>query len=169
MKALEISINKKNIIKFHIIYLICLLVLGMLIYYLIVNEGKYLVVGIPIFILFALIYPIILFRSLKIILSKKAGLQMNEIGIVDNIAITKLGIIEWKEINDVRLIKQYFQNFILLDLKNNDKYLVNKFGFQKNQIKNSIEKYGTPSVINASNLNCDLNNLIKIIKEKIEN
>ena len=168
MKTLEIAINKKNLIKFPIIHLICLIALGLVIYYLIIAEGKYLVIGIPIFIFFAIIYPIILFRTLKIIFSKKAGLLISEIGIVDNIGITNLGIIEWNEINNVRIIKQYFQNFILLDLNNNDKYLSNKIGFQKNQIKNSIEKYGTPSVINASNLNSDLDELISIIKEKIK-
>jgi hypothetical protein len=140
----------------------------MFIYYLIVNEGRYLVIGIPVFILFAIIYPILLYRTLKIVLSKKPGLSMDKVGIIDNVGIAKLGTINWEDINNVRVVKQHMQNFILLDLKNNNKYIENKLGMQKNQIKISIDKFGTPSLINASNLDYDLGELVKIIKGKIQ-
>lgn len=157
-----------NLIKFSIFFLLTLVFLGGIAYYLFVSEGMILILGImPL--LMVMLGLVTLVRIVKLLFSQKAGLVINETGIADNIAITKLGIIKWEEIKSVRVIKQSFQNFILLDLKDNNKHLANKVGIQKNQIKSSITKYGTPSAINANNLKIDLRELVSIINKKTEN
>jgi hypothetical protein len=101
-------------------------------------------------------------------MSNDAGLVINNQGILDNIQVTKLGQIEWQNVKGYRMARMFFSDLILLDLFDNNVLLQNLSRRKKNMALNNIKKYGTPSVINLSNLKYDKDELLKIISKHIK-
>jgi hypothetical protein len=167
MNSLEIQINKSRIAFLTFIHLLSLL-LGIVAVYYIYKFGYISVTLILVLSAFLIIFPILLYINLKVIMSNDAGLVINNQGILDNIQVTKLGQIEWQNVKGYRMARMFFSDLILLDLFDNNVLLQNLSRRKKNMALNNIKKYGTPSVINLSNLKYDKDELLKIISKHIK-
>ncbi|PDS23476.1 hypothetical protein B0A77_10790 [Flavobacterium branchiophilum] len=117
---------------------------------------------------FLLIFPFVLYWCLKIIGNSNAGLVINNEGILDNIQFAKFGVVKWENIKGYRTCRVFFSDLILLDLLDNEVVMKNLNKIQKNNAQNRLENYGTPFVINLSNLKKDKEELINIISEHIK-
>jgi hypothetical protein len=95
----------------------------------------------------------------------KISLIVDDFGILDNSNLVKTGLIGWEDIKDIKTINK----LILINVKKPEKYIEKaESKFQAFLIKSNIKIYGTPITISSSLLNCDLNKLEKILKEKFE-
>lgn len=63
----------------------------------------------------------------------------------------------------------FFFDLLMLDLINSQVVMESLNKMQKNNAQNCLKKYGTPCIINLSNLKNDKDELIKIISEHIKN
>lgn len=168
MINLEIQTNKSRIAFLTFIHLLSL-ALGIVAVYYIYKFGFISITLILVLSVFLLIFPFLLYLNLKIIGNKDAGLVITNEGILDNIQITKLGLVKWENIKGYRTTRIFFSDLLLLDLLNNEVVMENLNKMQKNNAQNSLKKYGTPFVINLSNLKKDKKELINVISEKIKN
>ena len=167
MNNLEIQTNKSRIAFLTFIHLLSL-ILGIVAVYYIYLFGFISITLILVLSLFLLIFPILLYLNLKVIFNSKAGLIINDKGIIDNIQITKLGLIEWKNVKGFRTTRMFFSDILLLDVLDKDMLMRNLNKMQKNNAENSFKKFGTPCVINLSNLKYEKDDLLKIIIEHIK-
>lgn len=62
----------------------------------------------------------------------------------------------------------FFSDLLLLDVIDNNILLKKLSKRQKNIAQNNLKKFGTPCVINLSNLKHDKDGIIKIISEHIK-
>ena len=124
MNSLEIQTNKSRIAFLTFIHLLSL-VLGIAVVYYIYVFGFISITLIFVMSVFLLIFPILFYINLKVILNSEAGLIMNDKGILDNIQITKLGLIEWKNIKGFRTTRMFFSDILLLDIIDTDVLMKN--------------------------------------------
>ncbi|MDR6845611.1 STM3941 family protein [Flavobacterium granuli] len=95
----------------------------------------------------------------------KISLTVDDFGILDNSNLVKTGLIEWKDIEEIKINNR----LILIDVNNPEKYIEKaESKFQAFLIKSNIKIYGTPITISSSLLNCDLNKLEKILKKEFK-
>lgn len=167
MNNLEIQTNKSRIAFLTFIHLLSL-ILGIVGVYYIYIFGYISITLILVLSFFLLIFPILLYLNLKIIFNSEPGLVINNQGILDNIQITKLGRIEWSNIKGFRTTRMFFSDMLLLDVLDKDVLIKNLNRRQKNNAENSLKKFGTPCVINLSNLKYEKEELLKIISENIK-
>ena len=166
MNKLEVQINKPRIAFLTFIHMLSL-ILGIITVYYLYEFGYISITLILVLSVFLLIFPFLLYLNLKIIGNSNAGLVISKEGILDNIQITKLGVVKWENIKGYRTTRMFFSDLLLLDLLNNDVVMKNLNKIQKNNAQNSLKKFGTPFVINLSNLKKDNEELITIISKHI--
>ena len=167
MSNLEIQTNKLRIAFITFIHFLTL-ILGIATIYYLYQFGYIAISLIVIFSVFLLIFPVILYINLKIILNPEAGLIISEKGILDNIQMTKFGLIEWKNIKGIRKTRIYFSDILLLDVLDKELLINGLSRRQKNNAENNLKKLGTPCAINMSNLKFEKEKLLKIIDEKLK-
>ncbi|WP_143394642.1 STM3941 family protein [Flavobacterium branchiophilum] len=167
MHNLEIQTNKTRIVLLTFIHLLSL-VFGIIAVYYIYRLGYISIRLVLVLSVFLLIFPFVLYWCLKIIGNSNAGLVINNEGILDNIQFAKFGVVKWENIKGYRTCRVFFSDLILLDLLDNEVVMKNLNKIQKNNAQNRLENYGTPFVINLSNLKKDKEELINIISEHIK-
>lgn len=166
MTTLEIPINKFRIIVLAILFILSIL-LGVGLTYYLYLDGNY---SLKLIIVLLAATPILLFVlwfSIKKIIDKRPGLVLDSRGILDTVNLTEIGIVSWSTITNVSLVKHQFSHFLIVQVQNNDMILSRLSGFKKNMAKNNIEKFGTPFIINVSNLKFDKLELFKMIQKKL--
>ena len=168
MKNLEIHTNKSRLLV-QIFCQLLFLAFGISAVYLFHKNGIFSFTLLLFMSVFLLIFPYILYSNIRSVLNKNAGLIVNNTGILDNIQIAKFGVVKWNNIKSYRKMKIMFSNYLLLDLIDNHCVMNSLNKIQKENAKNSLEKFGTPVRINLDNLKCDKEELIAIISEYIRN
>ncbi|HLP63124.1 STM3941 family protein [Flavobacterium sp.] len=167
MTTLEIQTNKIRILSLAFLFVLSICAGVALSYYLYLDgQFSLKLVGVLIFAIPIMLF--ILWFSGKKIIDKKPGLVLDSRGIIDNVSLSEIGIISWSNITKVSIIKHNYSQFLLIYLKNNDSIMSRLSGFKKRIAKNNIEKFGTPFIINISNLKIDNLELLKIIQNKIQ-
>lgn len=96
-------------------------------------------------------------------LIKNTGLIINSEGIVDNSSPIALGLIKWEDILRIRKIQISSITFLLIDLKNQEKYLKDVNKLKAWWLRVNARSYGTPISINAAFLTCKFSELEDII------
>lgn len=116
----------------------------------------------------------------KKILSKEAGLIINEQGIIDNSNATSVGLIEWNDVTDIEAIQVKIRVYRTFRTVSSPKMLIIKTDKPEKYIersKNIISKkametnkrmYGTPLTIISSSLKIKFSELEKIISEQLK-
>jgi hypothetical protein len=99
---------------------------------------------------------------------KKPGLIIDEIGIIDNSNMSSVGLIEWKEIREIKTQDFQSTSFLLIFLYDNDSYLNRIKGFKGKLLKGNYKKYGTPISIVSNTLDCNFDELAIFLKEKFK-
>lgn len=105
----------------------------------------------------------------KKLFDKKYGLIINKIGINDNSNGTSIGLIKWTDIIGLRVVQEYSQKFIIVDVSNPEYYInLKKSRIGKSIIKSNYNKYGSPIGITTSTLKIDFAELKEIIEKQYE-
>ena len=121
-------------------------------------------------ILFSLVLQIVKFFRKKGKQNDKAGLLINEEGIVDFVSEKEnLGLIARKDIEQIRIKNSFLGGVkLLLMLKNPDEYINGAKDWNtKKKMRSQYRKWGTPAVINIDNLDVKPNDLVKVIKTSL--
>jgi hypothetical protein len=113
------------------------------------------------------------FFGLKRMFSRKYNLVINEIGILDNLSEYNFGLIKWDEIINVKTEKIVAPNIVtttvlIVMTKNPQKYFVKINFLRALLLKLNQKKYGTPVLINISNLDFDLARMDFLIQSKTQ-
>ena len=96
---------------------------------------------------------------------KNAGILLNAEGIQDLSSEINVGFIKWKDITVVNKQKSIKFGLLLIDVKKNDLYIKNaKNSAIARLLRQNVKLYNTPIAINASNLDCTLEELVDQIK-----
>jgi hypothetical protein len=98
---------------------------------------------------------------IKKLFDKKIGVVINEKGIIDNTSGSEIGLIEWKDITNIRISNVMSTRFLLLDTDNSQKYLE-----RKPKLKANMKLYGTPIVISSVSLKSNFDELEQIIRNE---
>ena len=121
-------------------------------------------------ILFSLVLQIVKFFRKKGKQNDKAGLLINEEGIVDFVSEKEnLGLIARKDIEQIRIKNSFLGGIkLLLMLKNPNEYIDGAKDWNtKKKMRSQYRKWGTPAVINIDNLDVKPNDLVKVIKTSL--
>jgi hypothetical protein len=105
----------------------------------------------------------------KNLFDKKWGLIINKNGITDNSNATSVGLIKWTDIIGIRVVQEFSQKFIMIDVLNPEDYIElknNRIG--KMAMKVNYNKYGSPISITANSLKISFAELISLIEEQYE-
>ena len=133
------------------------------------DMSKILLGILAVVILFSLVLQIVKFFRKKGKQNDKAGILINEAGIVDFVSEKEnLGLIAWKDIEQVRIKNSFLGGVkLLLMLKNPNEYIDGAKDWNtKKKMRLQYRKWGTPAVINIDNLEMKPNDLMKVIKNK---
>ena len=133
------------------------------------DMSKILLGILAVVILLSLVLQIVKFFRKKGKENDKAGLLINEEGIVDLVSEKEnLGLIAWKDIEQVRIKNSFLGGIkLLLMLKNPDEYISGAKDWNtKKKMRLQYRKWGTPTVINIDNLEVKSNDLMKVIKNE---
>ncbi|QNK78275.1 MULTISPECIES: STM3941 family protein [Winogradskyella] len=115
----------------------------------------------------------------KKIFSGKAGLTINDKGIIDNSNATSIGLIEWDDISGVETIQvsvpvyEYFftvssPKMLIIKTSKPEKYIErSKNIISKEAMKTNNRMYGTPLTITSHTLKIKSSKLEKIITEQL--
>ena len=167
MQETHIALNKKKTVQYLIVSLLFTIVGAMMIVapqYFTHSEDTRLtkVIGYVCFILFGLGATLFAIK----VFNKKPGLILNEDGIVDQTSAVANGLIQWVDIKNVYAEIVSDHPFIMIDVKNPQKYLEK----QKNPIARramdiNMQLYKTPLHINLSLLNTSAEALLQSIQK----
>lgn len=99
---------------------------------------------------------------------KKPGLIINDAGIIDNSNFASVGLIEWNEIKRIRTQQVMSNRFILIDVKNPEKYIQGNSKLKAHLMKASLKMYGTPISITSNSLKYNFEELERVLKVEFE-
>lgn len=94
-----------------------------------------------------------LINSAPLVFSRKAGLIIDNLGIIDNSSVNALGFIDWNDITKIKKRQIWSETAILIYVKNSASYIKGGKTFYSRYLgKLNRKKYGTPIIIAPSNL-----------------
>ncbi len=169
IKDVKVKLSKKKMYKTIVVLIIFLLICMLFVFYPNtftsgIFRSKYLIFLIGISgIIFSILY---LFPIISKLFKLKIGLEINEIGIINNTEYLNIGLIKWSDVNSIRVKEFGKGKYLLLDLKNEEEYfnrlssILFKFYAKFNKVQ-----YGTIVHITHSALECTFEELEKLIIE----
>lgn len=166
MPTLEIQLDKSRIITLTALFLTSVILALLLAYYLFLDQ-KF---SFKLIIMLLIAIPILIFIigfTIKKVLSNKPALILDSKGILDNINLSEVGTISWNNIVAVNMVKHQYSNFIIIKLANPENILKRLHGAKLTLAKNNISNFGSPCIINVSNLKFDRFELFEILENQI--
>jgi hypothetical protein len=100
-------------------------------------------------------------------LQKHVAIIISDHGIVDNILLSKNGLIKWDEILEIKTQKVLTTTILLVFFKNPNQIIEKEKEINLKRINFNLQKYGTPLIINPAIINYDIVELEKIMKSKL--
>lgn len=114
-------------------------------------------------------FGLIAFTVPRKLFGKKIGLILNEQGIIDYSNLSSIGLIEWKDIQEIRRERYKNSGFLLVYTDKPEKYISKaRNKFKRALLKGNNKTYGTPLSITATILKIKLNELERIVNEAYE-
>lgn len=98
----------------------------------------------------------------------KIGLTLDANGIIDNTNASSIGLIKWSDIKKVETEKVQSSIFLLIFVKKPSKIIKKEKGFKRMLLASSMKRYGTPLSIVSSSLNCNFDELEKLVREGLD-
>ncbi len=96
---------------------------------------------------------------------KRPGLVVDEHGITDHSSLMSVGLIEWADIEGIRLRETAGQSFVLVILHDPEKYvLAQKSGIKRFFMKMNKRSYGTPVNLSAGLLDIRFRDLFSLLQ-----
>ncbi len=106
----------------------------------------------------------------KKVFSRKAGLTINDDGIIDNSNATSVGLIEWEDITGIKSWGTGSAKVIVVLTSVPEKYIErSKNIISKKAMKANNRIYGSPLSIISNSLKINFSELEKLILEQIDN
>jgi hypothetical protein len=106
--------------------------------------------------------------SIVKLFDNRPGLTMDDNGIIDNSNMSSIGFINWMDIKEIKIWDYKSTSFLLIFLYDNDKYINKAKGLKRKLMKGNYKKYKTPISIISNTLDCNFDELAKVIKDKFE-
>lgn len=104
----------------------------------------------------------------KKVFSRKAGLTINDDGIIDNSNATSVGLIEWKDITGIKSWGTGSAKVIVVLTSEPEKYIERSKNFiSKAAMKANNRIYGSPLSIISNSLRINFSELEKLILEQV--
>lgn len=94
---------------------------------------------------------------------KKPGVIINNESITDNSNFSSVGLINWSDITSIETKRVVSTDFLLLKVKNPEKYINKVNSLKRMVLRKNLETYGTPITITSVGLQCSFNELKEII------
>jgi hypothetical protein len=104
---------------------------------------------------------------IKVVFDKNAKLMITDNSLIDTTSIFSCGEILWTDIVEVNLRKGFNMQYLMLKIKDPQKFVANKNFLKRYFLENRIKKIGTPLLISETHLNCNIDVLRDIILEHI--
>jgi len=102
--------------------------------------------------------------GLKKLFDKKVGLTIDSKGITDNSNGSSVGLIEWNDITDIMTNQVMSTKFLLVIVKNPEKYIEKTNSRMKAKLmRSNMKMYGTPLSISPNTLKYDFEKLEQLI------
>ena len=108
----------------------------------------------------------LLFIGLAFVFGKKNALELNKSGISNGL-LNHIERIDWPEIKSVETRKKGTSESLLLLLHHPDEIVAKASGLKRWNLSRNYKLLGTPAVIYANTLKCDLNNLKNVINQQL--
>ena len=110
----------------------------------------------------ATIYGIIKFFDSKI------GLAITDTGIIDNTKASSVGLINWSDVTKITIKQVKTTKFLLVFIKDSQKYLLRVGPFKRKLLQASIKMYGTPLSITSNTLKYNFTDLEKLLQQELD-
>lgn len=166
-ESLEIPINKSKVISMVLISVL-FIVLGF--WFLIsfaTMQTKFSPLLIQILgIASILFFGLALFFTVPKYFDKSPGLIFTNKGIIDNTNGTSVGLIEWNDITEIKVIEIWKTKAILLETNQSEKYIAKANTNQSKMMRANFKIYGTPLYITPQTLKIDFEDLYDLIFEE---
>ena len=105
--------------------------------------------------------------GIKKLFDKTVGLTVDENGITDNTNASSVGLINWKDITEIKTEQIMSTKFLLIFTNNAEKYL-DRVGFiQRKLLLANKKMYGTPLSITSNTLKYDFDDLERLLKNSL--
>lgn len=112
-----------------------------------------------------LFFGLCLIILIKSLLAKKFNLIINDKGIIDNSSYVSVGVIFWSDINSIKRVDIMSTKFLLINVKDPNKYLNKESGIKRKILERTFKTYGTPISISSNTLSYNFDELEKVIYE----
>jgi len=110
----------------------------------------------------------LLFIGLAFVFGKKNALELNKSGIsINNGLLNHIERIDWPEIKSVENRKKGTSESLLLLLHHPGEIVAKASGLKRWNLSRNYKLLGTPAVVYANTLKCDLNDLKNVINQQL--
>lgn len=99
---------------------------------------------------------------------KKPGLIIDGNGITDNASGVSGGLIEWKDITDIKTFQIMRTRLLLIYTADPEKYISRATGIKAKIMRTNLNTYGTPLSVASAALKTDFDKLEKIVLQEFE-
>jgi hypothetical protein len=128
------------------------------------NPTKIAVVGYATILFFGLCA----FYLIRKLPDNKAGLVIDDIGLVDNSSGLAAGQILWSDIENISVIEIHRQKLIMLHVKNPHDYIDRQTSlFRRKGMEMNNRMYGTPLSMTANGLKTSFDNLLTTLNDRL--
>lgn len=110
-----------------------------------------------------LFFGLCLIILLKSFFTKKFNLIINEKGIIDNSSFVSVGMISWDDITSIKSINVLSTKFLIIHVKDPNKYLNNQGSMKRKMLQRTLSTYGTPISISSNTLAYNFDELEKVV------
>jgi hypothetical protein len=159
----EIGLNKKKF-RNGFITSTCLAILGLILFSSTNNQ----IVEYGAVFISVLFFSSGIFHFLRKLADKKPGILIDDKGIQDNSSVVSFGFINWNDVKKFTKATAFKQDFLVVEVNNPDYYIKKEANFLiKKGMRNNFKHYGSPLIISANLLNCNLDELIIILEKRV--
>ena len=113
-----------------------------------------------------LFFGLTLFYTIPKYFDKSPGLIFTNNGIIDNTNGTSVGLIEWNDIAEIKIIEIWKTKAVLLLTDKPEKYIERASSSQAKIMRANLKLYGTPLCITPQTLKIDFEDLYDLILEE---
>ncbi|HWU26112.1 MAG TPA: STM3941 family protein [Rhizomicrobium sp.] len=96
---------------------------------------------------------------------KRPGLVLDRAGLIDNASAIAAGRIDWSEIQDIRTLSVREHDFLMIFVRDPDRYVHRANPVMQIYSAFQLDKYGTPIFISAAILETNFSALEKTVRE----
>jgi hypothetical protein len=123
------------------------------------------IVGLASILFFGLV-AVVVIRKLP---DNKAGLTINEQGIIDNSSGVSAGLVLWSDIEEIRVSQVMSQKFLMFIVRNPQDYINRQTNpLKRKGMEMNYKSYGSPVSISANALQTNFDNLYDLLNKKLK-